>query len=48
MGNFAEDPNLVRLIIEFDFLLTDYAVLPGDCLWGVYGLKHTHRVPGKP
>ena len=36
MGNFADEPALVRMIMEFDFLLTDVGGLDPNYLWGVY------------
>ena len=36
MGNFAGEPALVRMIMEFDFLLTDVGGLDPNYLWGVY------------
>jgi SAM-dependent methyltransferase len=36
MGNFAEDPDLIRLLMEFDFVLTDLGAVQADYLWGVY------------
>lgn len=36
MGNFVEDDDLVRMIMELDFILTDEGTLEPDYLWGVY------------
>jgi SAM-dependent methyltransferase len=36
MGNFADEPALVRMVMEVDFLLTDVGALDPNYLWGVY------------
>jgi SAM-dependent methyltransferase len=36
MGNFADRDDLVRTIVELDFILTDEGVVGSDYLWGVY------------
>jgi len=36
MGNFADRPDLVGLLMEVDALLTDTGVLASDYLWGVW------------
>jgi SAM-dependent methyltransferase len=36
MGNFASRGDVVRLVMEFDGILTDYGVLDSDYLWAVY------------
>jgi SAM-dependent methyltransferase len=36
MGNFAPHPELVRVIMEVDALLTDTGALASDYLWGVW------------
>ncbi len=36
MGNFAERPELVGVLMEFDALLTDTGALPSDYVWGVW------------
>jgi SAM-dependent methyltransferase len=36
MGNFAGHDDLVRVLMEFDFLLTDEDVLPTNYQWAVY------------
>ena len=36
MGNFGDDPALVRMVMEVDFLLTDIGALDPNYLWGVY------------
>jgi len=36
MGNFAARPELVRVLMEFDALLTDRGVLSSDYVWGVW------------
>jgi SAM-dependent methyltransferase len=36
MGNFADDPALIKMVMEFDFLLTDIGVLDPNYLWAVY------------
>jgi SAM-dependent methyltransferase len=36
MGNFAPHPELVRVIMEVDALLTDTGVLASDYVWGVW------------
>lgn len=36
MGNFAERPELVSVLMELDALLTDMGVLPSDYIWGVW------------
>jgi SAM-dependent methyltransferase len=36
MGNFAEDEDLVRMLVEVDLLLTDEGVVEPNYLWGVY------------
>lgn len=37
MGNFARRPELVRLVLEFDAILTDLGAVESDYLWSVYG-----------
>jgi SAM-dependent methyltransferase len=39
MGNFEEHPDLVRVLMEFDAILTEEGVVANDCLWGVYRPK---------
>ncbi len=36
MGNFARRPELVRLILEFDAILTDLGAVESDYLWAAY------------
>jgi SAM-dependent methyltransferase len=36
MGNFADAPELVRLIMAFDEILTEHGVIDSDYVWGVY------------
>jgi SAM-dependent methyltransferase len=36
MGNFTAQPELVRVLMEFDALLTDTGVLSSDYVWGVW------------
>ena len=36
MGNFADRPDLVGVLMEVDALLTDTGVLASDYLWGVW------------
>ncbi|HEY6551052.1 MAG TPA: class I SAM-dependent methyltransferase [Solirubrobacterales bacterium] len=36
MGNFGDDPELVKTIMEIDFILTDLGAIEPDYLWGVY------------
>nr|MDQ3725902.1 hypothetical protein [Actinomycetota bacterium] len=36
MGNFARRPELVRLILEFDAILTDLGTVESDYLWAAY------------
>lgn len=36
MGNFARRPELVRLVLEFDAILTDLGAIDSDYLWAVY------------
>jgi SAM-dependent methyltransferase len=36
MGNFARRPELVRLILEFDAILTDLEAIDSDYLWAAY------------
>jgi SAM-dependent methyltransferase len=36
MGNFTAQPELVRVLMEFDALLTDIGVLSSDYVWGVW------------
>ena len=36
MGNFAQHPDLVELIMELDAILTEQGVIGSDYLWGVY------------
>jgi SAM-dependent methyltransferase len=36
MGNFGGDPDLVRTLIEVDFILTDLGAVEPDYLWGIY------------
>jgi len=36
MGNFAERPELVSVLMEVDALLTDTGVLASDYIWGVW------------
>jgi SAM-dependent methyltransferase len=36
MGNFAAQPDLVRVLVEFDAILTDIGVLSSDYVWGVW------------
>jgi hypothetical protein len=36
MGNFAGQDDLVRTIVELDFILVDAGVLESDHLWAVY------------
>jgi SAM-dependent methyltransferase len=36
MGNFAGRPELVRMVMEVDAMLTDSGVLPSDYVWGVW------------
>jgi SAM-dependent methyltransferase len=36
MGNFDADEDLVRMLVEFDLLLTDEGLLAPNYLWGVY------------
>ena len=36
MGNFAGHDDLVRVLMELDFLLTDEGVLPTNYQWGIY------------
>ncbi len=36
MGNFAGHDDLVRVLMEFDFLLTDEGVLPTNYQWAIY------------
>ena len=36
MGNFQDNPALVRVIVEMDLLLTDLGVLDTDYVWGVW------------
>jgi SAM-dependent methyltransferase len=36
MGNFTAQPELVRVLMEFDALLTDLGVLSSDYVWGVW------------
>lgn len=36
MGNFARRPDLVRLILEFDAILTDLEAVSSDYLWAAY------------
>lgn len=36
MGNFARWPELVRLVLEFDAILTDLEVVDSDYLWAAY------------
>jgi SAM-dependent methyltransferase len=36
MGNFTAQPELVRVLMEFDALLTDTGVLASDYVWGVW------------
>jgi len=36
MGNFAAQPELVRVLMELDALLTDLGVLSSDYVWGVW------------
>ncbi len=36
MGNFTAQPDLVRVLMEFDALLTDTGVLSSDYVWGVW------------
>jgi SAM-dependent methyltransferase len=36
MGNFARRPELVRLVLEFDAILTDLGAVDPDYLWAAY------------
>ncbi len=36
MGNFADRPDLVGVLMEVDALLTDSGALPSDYVWGVW------------
>ena len=36
MGNFVRRPELVRLILELDAILTDNGVVASDYLWAAY------------
>ncbi len=36
MGNFADRPDLVGVLMEFDFLLSDLGALSSDYVWGVW------------
>ena len=36
MGNFARRPELVRLVLEFDAILTDLGAVESDYLWAAY------------
>jgi SAM-dependent methyltransferase len=36
MGNFASRPELVRMVMEVDAMLTDSGVLSSDYMWGVW------------
>jgi SAM-dependent methyltransferase len=36
MGNFTAQPDMVRVLMEFDALLTDTGVLASDYVWGVW------------
>ncbi len=36
MGNFADRPDLVGVLMEVDALLTDTGVLRSDYVWGVW------------
>jgi hypothetical protein len=39
MGNFAEQPDLVHILMEIDAILTDEGVVQNNYLWGVYRAK---------
>lgn len=41
MGNFVDDEDIVRLLMEVDFLLTDEGTVEPDYLWGVYRRRST-------
>ncbi|HEY7831200.1 MAG TPA: methyltransferase [Solirubrobacteraceae bacterium] len=43
MGNFEHHPDLVRVLMEFDSILTEEGVVDNDCLWGIYRAKATSR-----
>jgi hypothetical protein len=36
MGNFVGHDDLVRLVMEFDFILSDYGALEPNYEWAVY------------
>ena len=36
MGNFVRRPEVVRLILEFDAILTERGVIGSDYLWAAY------------
>jgi SAM-dependent methyltransferase len=40
MGNFIDQDDLVRVIMELDAILTEEGVVASDYLWGVYRLAH--------
>jgi SAM-dependent methyltransferase len=46
MGNFAAQPELVRVLMELDALLTDLGVLSSDYVWGVWR-KTSRPRPGR-
>ncbi len=45
MGNFAEYPDLVRILMEIDAILTDEGVVQNNYLWGVYRAKALASTP---
>jgi SAM-dependent methyltransferase len=45
MGNFAEYPDLVRILMEIDAILTDEGVVQNNYLWGVYRAKASASTP---
>lgn len=47
MGNFAGHDDLVRTVMEIDFVLTDRGVLRSDYLWGVYRVPDADA-PARP
>jgi SAM-dependent methyltransferase len=46
MGNFDGHDDLVRVLMEFDAILTDEQVVDSDYLWGVYRFS-SHRRPAE-
>ncbi len=45
MGNFEGHDDLVRTVMEIDFVLTDRGVLASDYLWGVYRVPAASAPP---